>query len=193
MITRRQILSAGAVAAIALPTLKPNTARASTIPAVGPSTVARASESDRRVVTLRQMHTLEEASFRVEEPAQLSDKDLQRFNHFMRDHHDGKIGHMDPMLIIHLYSLQQILEVPQTHFEVLSAFRSTRTNRALRRHSKKVAVKSMHLKGQAIDIRLPGVKVSDLRQAAIDLKAGGVGYYRRSGFVHFDTGDVRYW
>ncbi len=191
MITRRQILSAGAVAAIALPTLKPATAMAGTRQSAAASIAA--DSSDRRIVTLKHMHTHEEASFRVLGSGPLSSDDLKRFNHFMRDHHDGKVGNMDPALIFHLYTLQQELEAPTTPFEVLSAFRSSRTNRALRQRSKKVAVKSMHLKGQALDIRMPGVKLKDLRQAAVDLKVGGVGYYRRSQFIHFDTGAVRYW
>lgn len=191
MITRRQILSAGAVAAIALPTLTPRTAMAGL--RSSDDAVIAPDPSDRRIVTLKHMHTHEEASFRVLGKGPLPSEDLKRFNHFMRDHHDGKVGNMDPALIFHLYTLQQELEVSNTPFEVLSAFRSPRTNRLLRKRSKKVALKSMHLKGQALDIRLPGIELKDLRQAAVDMKVGGVGYYRRSHFIHFDTGAVRYW
>jgi uncharacterized protein YcbK (DUF882 family) len=78
-------------------------------------------------------------------------------------------------------------------FEVISGYRSPQTNASLRGKSKGVAKKSFHLKGKAIDIRLSDVPTRKLRDAAISLKAGGVGYYAQSDFVHIDTGRVRTW
>ena len=78
-------------------------------------------------------------------------------------------------------------------FEVISAYRSPETNGMLRAKSTGVAEKSMHLRGQAIDVRLADVKLERLRQAALRLKRGGVGFYPESQFVHVDTGRVRYW
>jgi len=78
-------------------------------------------------------------------------------------------------------------------FHVISGYRSARTNAFLRAHSTAVAENSLHLVGQAIDIRLPGRETRILQKAAIALKGGGVGYYPKSDFVHLDIGRVRYW
>ena len=76
---------------------------------------------------------------------------------------------------------------------MISGYRSPLTNASLRNGSSGVAKKSMHMEGKAIDFRLDGVKLSTVRDAALSLKAGGVGYYPRSNFVHIDTGAVRSW
>lgn len=183
MISRRQILSAVS-AAIALPMLAPVSALAAR--RAGPSEAGQ-------VLTLKHLHTHETERFSAGSIDRLNKQDIKRFNHFMRDHHNGQIGKMDPSLIFHLMALQRSLGSAGTPFEVLSAYRSDQTNAKLRRRSKRVAVKSMHLRGQAIDIRLPGVTLSDLHMAALDQKAGGVGLYKRSKFIHFDTGRVRRW
>lgn len=193
MFTRRLLLSAGAVSAASLSAAMPGFARAAVRESGDDHEPKHGASEDRNIITLKHMHTLEQASFRIDASGQLSAQDIKRYNYFMRDHHDGQVGNMDPDLLMHLHAIQQVLECPSAHFEVLSAFRSPRTNRWLRQRSKAVARKSMHLQGQAVDIRLPGTRLSDLRQAAADLKAGGVGYYRKSQFVHFDTGAVRYW
>jgi uncharacterized protein YcbK (DUF882 family) len=78
-------------------------------------------------------------------------------------------------------------------FEIISGYRSPKTNAMLRGRSSGVAKKSYHMKGQAIDLRLPGVSTARLRDIAKSLQAGGVGYYAGSDFVHIDTGRVRYW
>ncbi len=78
-------------------------------------------------------------------------------------------------------------------FEIISAFRSKRTNEMLRSRSKNVARSSLHLDGRAIDVRLAGFDTARLRDAAIALQRGGVGYYAQSDFVHVDTGRVRRW
>jgi uncharacterized protein YcbK (DUF882 family) len=78
-------------------------------------------------------------------------------------------------------------------FEVISGFRSPATNGALQQRGRGVATHSLHLDGRAIDVRLADVDLADLRDAALSLKRGGVGYYRESRFVHLDTGRVRRW
>ena len=78
-------------------------------------------------------------------------------------------------------------------FEVISGYRSPRTNKALRQSSNGVAENSLHMTGRAIDVRLTSVATSDLRGLAMDLRQGGVGYYPESNFVHLDTGRVRSW
>jgi uncharacterized protein YcbK (DUF882 family) len=79
------------------------------------------------------------------------------------------------------------------HVEVFSAYRSPATNAWLASQSRGVARDSQHMNGNAMDIRFPGVAVARVRQAARALQMGGVGFYPRSGFVHLDTGPVRYW
>jgi uncharacterized protein YcbK (DUF882 family) len=78
-------------------------------------------------------------------------------------------------------------------FEVFSGYRSPQTNAYLRRHTRGVARHSLHMQGQAVDLCLPGTRLSSLRQEAMRLRAGGVGYYPSSDFVHIDTGRVRTW
>ena len=77
--------------------------------------------------------------------------------------------------------------------KVLSAYRSPTTNAWLASVSRGVARDSQHMNGNAMDIRFPGVPVFKIRQAARSLQMGGVGFYPRSGFVHLDTGPIRYW
>jgi len=185
MISRRQLLC-GCVAS--LPALTPVSAWAAATPA------PYIKPGNKRVLRLKHLHTHELATFILPRSARsVTLDDAKRFNHFLRDHHNGMVGSMDPTLILHLMTLQESVESHDTEFEIVSGFRSTRTNARLRRQSKRVAVNSMHLTGQAIDIRLPGTELMQLRAAALDLKAGGVGLYKRSSFIHFDTGRVRHW
>ncbi|CAM3956880.1 hypothetical protein SHAQ108633_04775 [Shewanella aquimarina] len=99
---------------------------------------------------------------------------------------------MDKRLFDLLFSLKQTLQVDED-FHVISGYRSPKTNQMLASRSSGVAKKSYHMKGMAMDIALPDVNLKDLRDAAISLKLGGVGYYPSSGFVHVDTGPVRTW
>jgi uncharacterized protein YcbK (DUF882 family) len=77
--------------------------------------------------------------------------------------------------------------------EVVSGYRSQKHNLNLRKKGSRVARNSQHTHGTAVDFRVPGVHVSQLHRWARSLRLGGVGYYPRSGFVHIDTADVRYW
>lgn len=99
---------------------------------------------------------------------------------------------MDEGLLAMLCALQDQFERPGT-YEVISAFRSPKTNQMLRNTTTGVAKNSYHMRGQAIDVRLTGVPTASLRQAAIDLGRGGVGYYPKSDFLHLDLGRVRNW
>jgi uncharacterized protein YcbK (DUF882 family) len=91
-----------------------------------------------------------------------------------------------------LFTLRGELEAKEP-FHIISGYRSAATNGLLRASADGIARNSLHLYGQAADIRLPGLPLSALRRAAVALKAGGVGYYPRSDFVHVDIGRVRYW
>jgi len=118
---------------------------------------------------------------------------LLSLNHLLRDHYSGQVGTIDPELFALLYRLRQELGT-DTPFQVISGFRSPATNARLRRTGGGgVAKHSLHMDGQAIDIRLAGVPLADLRDAALSLQGGGVGYYEREQFVHVDTGRVRAW
>lgn len=117
---------------------------------------------------------------------------LGEINHILRDFRTGGIHPIDPKLLDLLCALQRSVGRPGP-FHVISGYRSPATNRMLRRHSKGVAKHSLHMDGQAIDIRLPGCELKHLRDAAKALRRGGVGYYAASDFVHVDTGRVRYW
>jgi len=118
--------------------------------------------------------------------------ELQKINQFLGDFRTGEIHPIDPNLLDTLYLLQQKTGI-ESHFEVISAYRSPTTNAKLRNKSNGVAKRSLHMQGKAIDVRLPGFNSKNLRDTAIAMRLGGVGYYRRSDFIHLDTGRVRYW
>jgi uncharacterized protein YcbK (DUF882 family) len=110
----------------------------------------------------------------------------------LRDFRDNSMHSIDPALFDQLHALHRITE-SQAAFEIVSGYRSPATNAMLHRKSDGVAARSLHLVGQAIDLRLPDVPLADLRDAALSLRAGGVGFYRASNFVHLVTGRVRRW
>ncbi|MFI5002041.1 MAG: DUF882 domain-containing protein [Reyranellales bacterium] len=117
---------------------------------------------------------------------------LDQLNHFCRDSQNNQQTEMDPLLFDVLWHTMQATGYSGT-VEVLSAYRSPTTNAWLASVSRGVARDSQHMNGNAMDIRFPGVPVFKIRQAARSLGMGGVGFYPRSGFVHLDTGPIRYW
>lgn len=117
---------------------------------------------------------------------------LDRLNRFLRDTRDNVQTEMDPLVLDVLWHTAQVVGYGGS-IEVLSAYRSPTTNAWLASVSRGVARDSEHMNGNAMDVRFPGVPVFQVRQAAYSLNMGGVGFYPRSGFVHLDTGPVRYW
>src|SRR5512138_2163715 len=112
---------------------------------------------------------------------------LTSLNRFLRDHYTGDIGQMDPRLFDLLHQVR-LLVGAATPFEVISGYRSPATNETLRTtRGGGVARHSLHMEGRAIDVRLPGVPLADLRDAALALRAGGVGFYPGERFVHLDN------
>lgn len=111
---------------------------------------------------------------------------------FLRDFRTGDTHPIDFRLMNILHRIQLETESKGV-FEVISCYRSPITNERLRKKSSGVAKKSLHLNGQAIDVRLTDIATKDLRDVAISLRKGGVGYYAQSDFVHLDTGRVRSW
>jgi uncharacterized protein YcbK (DUF882 family) len=117
---------------------------------------------------------------------------LTAINHHLRDFRTGEEHLIDPALLDLLHRLTAATETTKP-FEVISGYRSPKTNQILREKSAGVAASSLHMVGKAIDIRLADVPLAALRAAALGLKAGGVGFYPESDFVHVDTGRVRTW
>jgi uncharacterized protein YcbK (DUF882 family) len=116
-------------------------------------------------------------------------------NYILRDFRANLIKPIDPKLLDLLHELGGTLETDQP-FHIISGYRSPQTNAMLRERggsSTGVASHSLHIDGKAIDIRVPGVRLAHLRNAATSLKIGGVGFYPDLDFVHVDVGRVRYW
>lgn len=109
----------------------------------------------------------------------------------LRDHHNDEFRLFDPRALDILYAMQLMLQRPETH--IISGYRSPETNALLREESRGVAKNSFHMQARALDVRMPGFGVGQMRMAALSLRAGGVGYYPRSNFVHIDSGPVRSW
>jgi len=154
---------------------------------------APASVSGTRELALDHTHTRERISLVYAAGDQYLPQALGRLNHFLRDHYSGLVGAIDPQLMDLLHRIRQTLDTDQP-FQVISAYRSPATNQRLRStRGGGVATRSLHMDGKAIDIRIPGVPLDELRDAALSLKAGGVGAYARDQFVHVDTGRPRSW
>jgi uncharacterized protein YcbK (DUF882 family) len=117
---------------------------------------------------------------------------IDKLDHFLRDFRNRKMHDIDPKLFDILFEIQQRAGV-KGPFYIISCYRSPETNEMLRRTTTGVAKNSMHTRGRAIDVRLPGVDTAVLRDIALKLKEGGVGYYEKSNFIHVDTGRVRRW
>lgn len=120
------------------------------------------------------------------------DENIAQLDHLMRDRRANVARVMDPILYDQLYMLCQVLGTNEP-VHVLSGYRTPETNAKLRRRSSGVAKYSLHMEGRAADIYVPGVSVKRLQKAALEMKAGGVGLYSKSNFVHIDTGQIRHW
>lgn len=120
---------------------------------------------------------------------------IQRLNHFLRDYRTGEDAHYDVREFDLLYQLMQRLHRPNGTIDVLCGYRSPATNASLRERESitGAAENSLHMQSKAIDIRVPGVSTKRLRDAALSLHMGGVGYYPAARFVHVDVGPVRQW
>ncbi len=155
----------------------------------------RATPADTRSLILNHTHTRERIDLVYATGEQYVPQALGSLNHFLRDHYSGEVGLMDPQLFDLLHGVRQALATrTQLSYQIISGYRGPITNERLRTtRGGGVAKHSLHLEGKAIDIRLPGVPLAELRDAALSLQAGGVGYYPGEQFVHVDTGRVRRW
>jgi len=154
---------------------------------------ALASVPGARRLALAHTHTREQIDLVYAVGDRFVAQALDTLNRFLRDHYTGDIGVIDPQVFDQLHLVKQALGCERA-FEVISGYRSPATNASLRQsRGGGVARHSLHMEGRAIDVRLPGVALADLRDAALFLRAGGVGFYAREQFVHLDSGRVRNW
>jgi uncharacterized protein YcbK (DUF882 family) len=149
--------------------------------------------SDARSLAFKHTHTGERISLVYAIEDRYVPDALTALNRFLRDHYSGQIGSIDPQLFDLIHRLQLTLGCAEP-FHVISGYRCQETNETLKNtRGGGVAKRSLHMDGKAIDLRLPGVPLTDVRDAALSLKRGGVGYYQHDQFVHIDTGRVRHW
>jgi len=137
-------------------------------------------------------HTSERLDIVYKRDGEYIPEALTEINEFLRDFRNGEVAVIDPQLLDLIADIRDELGSDGT-YEVVSAYRSSETNAMLRRRSGGVARNSQHLLGRAIDVRLSDVETARLRNAALAMQRGGVGYYAKSNFVHIDTGRVRRW
>jgi len=117
---------------------------------------------------------------------------LDEVNHILRCHHTGEVAAIDVRMLEHVNLVQKTVG-GENEIHVISGYRSPEYNAQLVKRSRRVAQHSLHVQGQALDFYIPGVKVRDLRQAALKLRYGGVGVYPRAKFIHLDCGPFRTW
>ena len=157
---------------------------------VGPA--SGASSADQRQLSFYHTHTQRNLQVTYAIGGEYVESALAEINVFLADFRNGEELIIDPALLDLIYDVRESLGGSGA-FEVISAYRSPETNAMLRSKSSGVAKNSQHLLGNAIDVRLRGVSTVALRDAAVSLQRGGVGYYQSSDFVHIDTGRVRRW
>jgi uncharacterized protein YcbK (DUF882 family) len=151
----------------------------------------RRADASKRIVLLN-LHTSERLDVEYfRDGAYLPDA-LSSIQVCLRDFRTGQRHDIDPHLMDYLVEVAHTLDV-EPAFKVISGYRSPQTNAYLHDKSAGVAQHSLHMEGRAIDVRMTGVDCASLAAHAIDLKRGGVGYYRASDFVHLDTGAFRTW
>ena len=145
-----------------------------------------------RELTFHHTHTEEELHIVYWRTGSYVPEALDAVNRFLRDFRTGDQVSIDPHLLDVLHTLA-LATGTKSSFHVISGYRSPQTNASLRKRRRGVARNSQHLRGRAIDVRLEDVDTTTLRDTAIALGRGGVGYYKKSRFVHVDTGPVRTW
>ena len=150
------------------------------------------ASSPTRTLCMFNLHTGEKLQAAYWEAGQYLDDALGAFSHFLRDYRTSEVHPIHPGVFDILSALQVGLDTDTT-IQVISGYRSPKTNAALHEASSGVAAHSLHMEGKAIDIRMPGVQLSALRDTAWTLQRGGVGFYPREDFVHVDVGRVRRW
>ena len=148
--------------------------------------------ADARQLSFYHTHTRLSLDVVYYENGEYVESAVDEINRFLKDFRTGDVADMDLELLDLLHDVRNELGSDQA-YEVISAYRSPQTNEMLRANTSGVAKNSQHVLGNAIDVRLRGIPTPKLRDTAIDMQRGGVGFYRKSDFVHMDTGRVRNW
>lgn len=146
----------------------------------------------RRSIAFHHLHTGEKVDVVYWADGHYQHGAMRHIDWVLRDFRNDAVHHIDPKLLDLLAVMRHQLRTIAP-FMVISAYRSPATNAMLQATTEGVATNSLHLDGQAIDIRVPDRHLTAVHKVAVSLKAGGVGYYPHSDFVHVDTGKVRYW
>jgi uncharacterized protein YcbK (DUF882 family) len=154
--------------------------------------LAKTKIPEEKALSFLNLHTNETLQCCYWKNNQLNLDALNKINHILRDHRTQEVAQIDHQVIDMLHTLHS-LTGSNAPFEIISGYRSPKTNEALRNSTSGVAKRSLHMQGKAIDVRLPDIELKKLRNIAISLQAGGVGYYSKSGFLHLDTGTPRNW
>jgi len=193
-LTRRSVLRSLACGTVALGcgvALVPLARAARPGEGEGAGSSPRAGAGHRRLV-LHNTHTLESLAVEYCRDGAYCASALASVDHVLRDHRNGEVHAIDPALLDLLHAAA-VRAGHDPEFEVISGYRSPLTNALLHERSRGVAAHSLHMEGRAIDVRLVGCDLAVLRDVALGLERGGVGFYRASQFVHVDTGRVRAW
>lgn len=145
-----------------------------------------------RSLTVLNLHTGERLAATYWEAGAYMADALSGFNKVLRDHRTGEVHAIAPELLDLVVALQDRVEAREA-VQIISGYRSPQSNATLHKASSGVATRSLHMEGKALDIRIKGVNLTRLRDAAWGLQKGGVGFYPGSDFVHVDVGRVRRW
>ncbi|MGH6635965.1 MAG: YcbK family protein [Gammaproteobacteria bacterium] len=152
----------------------------------------RGQAADVRSLSLYHTHTNERLSLVYYSEGKYALEALRRIDYLLRDHRTGAIFPIAPRLLDVLFDVS-LQTGAQNVFEVICGYRSPATNEMLRAHGAGVSKNSLHMLGKAIDVRLGRIQTAHLRDIALAMGRGGVGYYPKSNFVHLDVGRVRSW
>ena len=190
---RRHLAALTATAALLLAT--GSSKNAAGLSPAGPGSATQTATPQQYHLRMHHLHTGEDIDVVYRIGDTYIPEALDRLNHFLRDHRTGDSSSYDPREFDTLHALMARLGRPDGVIDIVCGYRSPWSNNYLRSlgPSTGVAEHSQHMLAKAIDIRVPGVSTATLRNAALALHAGGVGYYPVSQFVHVDVGPVRTW
>jgi uncharacterized protein YcbK (DUF882 family) len=152
---------------------------------------AAGTASPERSLSIYNLHTSEKLKVVYWADGGYVPESMAQINHVLRDYRNGKVHEIDPRLLDLLCQVHTKLETTES-FHLVSGYRSPETNAMLHAHSDGVAQHSLHMDGMATDVIVPGRSLEVLRNVALSMKGGGVGYYP-SQFVHIDVGRIRKW